>query len=105
MIAKANLTLGGVSYQFEVEEKDEKETLQKIITLTNPRRTCNVCQADRESMYFTANKDTEGNTYINVKCGKCEARSKLGSYKVGGFFWKDFEKYIKPSFQTEKNES
>lgn len=93
MIAKGNIKLGGVPYQFDIEEKDEMDTLHKIIILTNPRSVCNVCgNADRERMYFTTNKDTEGNVYVNVKC-ICGARSKLGQYKSGGYFWHQFEVY------------
>ena len=94
MIAKANLKLGGVSYQFDIEEKDEMDTLHKIIVLTNPRSKCICGNEDTEKMYFTSNKDKEGNVYVNVKCGVCEARSKLGLYKSGGYFWHDFEKYV-----------
>jgi hypothetical protein len=102
MIAKANIKLGKVAYQFEIDEKDEMDTLHKIIVLTNPRRVCNECKNDdRNLMYFTTNKDKEGNTYINVKCAKCQARSKLGLYKAGGYFWHDFEIY-KPT--KDKNE-
>jgi len=92
MKVKANLKMGNVTYQFEVEEKGEKETLNKIIVLTNPRRMCNECQ-NKEGFYFTSNKDREGNIYINVKCPKCGAKSKLGEYKTSGYFWRDFEKY------------
>ena len=42
MVAKAELKLGLVNYQFEIEEKEEIETLHKIIVLTNPRRKCSV---------------------------------------------------------------
>lgn len=100
MNTKANLTLGGVAYQFEIEGQDEKEVLSKIITVTNPRRVCNLCQGDRTGMYFTTNKDKEGNIYVSVKC-KCGAKSGLGTYKTGGFFWKDFEQYV-PNKAVEK---
>lgn len=97
MVIKANVKMGGVTYQFEVEEKNEMDTLHKIIVLTNPRRSCNVCQnADKEKFYFTTNKDKESNIYVNVKC-QCGARSKLGQYKSGGYFWHDFEKYVPKS--------
>lgn len=93
MIIKVNTKLGGNTYQFEVEEKDEMDALQKAIILSNPHRTCGVCQNDDQGeMYFTSNKDKEGNTYVNVKC-KCGARSKLGQYKTGGYFWHNFEIY------------
>ena len=93
MIAKANLELGGVKYQFEFDEKDELETLHKIIVLANPRHKCICGNNETTEMYFTSNKDKEGNTYVNVKCANCGARSKLGLYKAGGYFWHEFEKY------------
>ena len=91
MIAKVNLQYGKASYQFEIEEKDEMDTLNKIITLGNPPHYCDVCQA-KEGFYLTTNKDKEGNTYVNAKC-VCGSRAKLGRYKTGGFFWRAFEKY------------
>lgn len=93
MIAKANLKVGNVTYQFEVDEKTELDTLHKIIVLSNPRGKCICGNVGLENFYFTTNKDKEGNTYVNVKCAKCGARSKLGLYKTGGYFWHEFEKY------------
>jgi hypothetical protein len=104
MIAKANIKLGKVSYQFEIDEKDELDTLHKIIVLTNPRRKCICGNDDQESMYFTTNKDKEGNTYVNVKCAKCEARSKLGQYKTGGYFWHELRNMYSRINQKSKNE-
>lgn len=99
MQIKANMALGGVSYQFSVDEKDEMDTLHKIIIFTNPPRICNECGKGRESFYFTANKDKEANIYINIKC-VCGAKAKLGQYKSGGYFWHEFEKYIPKATQT-----
>jgi len=79
----------------EIEEQKEMETLHKAIVLGNPRRHCVECDAT-EGFYFTTNKSTtdEGTfTYVNYKCGKCGARSKLGQYKAGGYFWNEFEKW------------
>lgn len=94
--------LGNANYQMVVEEDDEMNTLHKAIVLSNPRRKCNECgELGYESKYFTSNKDKEGNVYVNVKCGKCGARSKLGQYKAKGYFWRDYEKYD-PDKQGEK---
>ena len=90
MTTNVKFKLGGVVYELTFDEKDEIETLHKAITLANPPRICDVCNAT--DVYFTSNKDKEGNTYVNVKC-KCGARAKLGRYKVGGFFWHRFEVY------------
>ena len=93
MKARANTTLGGVTYTFEIDEGKDKEILHKAIVLSNPRKTCTVCKTEGyETKYFTTNKDKEGNIYINTKC-ECGARSKLGSYKTGGYFWHDYEVY------------
>lgn len=78
--------------RLEIDERDEMETLSKAITLASPKQRC-VC-GNTEGLYFTSNKDKEGNVYVNFKCPKCGARSKLGRYKTGGFFWHDFEKYV-----------
>ena len=75
----------------EIDDKDEMDTLSKAIVLAHPKTKC-VC-GNAEGMYFSSNKDTEGNIYVNNKCPKCGAASKLGRYKTGGFFWHNFEVY------------
>lgn len=84
-------TLGRAKYTMETEEKDDMDTLHKAIVLSNPRRKCNNCN-EINKIYLTSNKDREGNIYINVKCA-CGAKSKLGRYKTGGYFWHEFELY------------
>lgn len=76
----------------EIEEREEMETLHRAVVLTNPRRRCEVCN-NTTRFYFTTNKDKEGNVYVNNSCGECGARSKLGQYKAGGYFWRPFEKF------------
>jgi hypothetical protein len=87
---KAIVNLGKIT--LEIEEKDEMETLHKAIVLSNPRFFCNVCKDREAKKYWTTNKDTEGNTYVNFACS-CGAKSKLGRYKTGGYFWREYEKY------------
>ena len=72
-----------------IEEQKEMETLHKAIVLGNPKRVCSECGA-KEGFHYSSNKDTEGNIYVNYKC-TCGARSKLGQYKAGGYFWHEFE--------------
>ncbi len=92
MKIKSNFKVGEVSYQIEVEEKNPLETLHLSIILSNPRKVCNRCM-NTTDFEFSTNKDKEANTYINVICRACFAKSKLGSYKAGGYFWKEFEKF------------
>lgn len=97
----SNLKLGSTSFTFEVEEKDDKETMLKAISLATPRLYCNVCKAsgfDTKAMNARKSKTDDGEfTYISVRC-VCGASSTLGSYKSGGFFWKEYEAYeIKPT--------
>lgn len=82
----------GQRITLEIEERDSMDTLHLAIALAYPKTRCNECGAT-EGFYLTSNKDKEGNTYVNLKC-KCGARSKLGQYKAGGYFWHDFEKYV-----------
>lgn len=79
-----NLTL-------EIQESDDMKTLLTALTLANPRKKCDVCGAMVPSAKIRANKDKEGNIYINNYC-QCGAFSKLGTYKdKSGYFWREFE--------------
>ena len=101
MKATIKFRYGSTVYEFEIDEKDEMETLHKAIVLGNPPSICDVC-GKTEGFYFTSNKDKEGNTYVNAKC-YCGARAKLGQYKAGGYFWHRFEVY-QPKSQPIKDE-
>lgn len=101
MIVKSSLKIGKTQYQFEVDDKDEMEGLNKAITLGNPRFYCDLCKnTDPEKFYLRTNKDKESNIYVKVKCN-CGAESKLGQYKTGGFFWHAYEMYI-PNTETKE---
>jgi len=97
MKATAKVKIGNVEYVFEVEEKTEIETLHKIAVLANPPDLCQECgNTDKDKAFkLTSNKDTDANTYVNVRCNKCTATAKLGQYKSGGYFWHEFKKYVK----------
>ena len=93
MEIKATCKIGKVDYQFTIDERDEMEGLHKAAVLTNPRRKCNCCeQYDPTKFKLDSNKDKEGNVYVNIVC-VCGAKSKLGQYKAGGYFWHEFEVY------------
>lgn len=102
MVIKVAVKVGVSTYQFEIDEKDEMDGLNKAITLSNPRRVCQCGESGYDTKYLTSNKDKEGNTYVNCKCMKCGARSKLGLYKSGGYFWHEFELYD-PTKKEEKD--
>ena len=74
-----------------IEDEDEVDALAKGIALAGLRRKCNECEST-EGFHLTSNK-SKGFTFINNKCDSCGAKSKLGQYKEGGYFWHDFEKY------------
>lgn len=102
MVAKVDFKHGGVSYQFEFEEKNTMDTLHQAIVLSNPRRKCDACgNKDQDKFRFDTNKDTDGNIYVNNICRACGAKSKLGQYKAGGYFWKNFEKWEKSSSEED----
>ena len=94
MIIEASLKIGNGSYKFIIDEKSDLEALNKAITLSNPPFFCNCCKVSTK-FKFSSNKDGESNVYVNMVCEDCGARSKLGSYKSGGFFWHKFEVYDK----------
>ena len=95
MQIKATVKIGLVDYEFTFDEREEMESLHKAAVLTTPYRKCTECGNDDQAMFkLDSNKDKEGNIYLNVMC-KCGAKSKLGQYKAGGFFWHKFETYNK----------
>ena len=105
MKAKVNFKLGHSSYQLEIDEPSAMDTLHQMAVLGNPPSFCHEC---KNNQYFRldSNKDKEGNTYVNVICTAkgCGAKSKLGQYKTGGYFWRNFEKWI-PTGQSQSDAS
>ena len=73
-----------------IDEQKEMESLHKAIALGAYPRVCDLCRGNTTS--FITNKDKEGNIYIKIRC-KCGGESKLGQYKVGGYFWNEFKKW------------
>jgi hypothetical protein len=101
MEIKVNTKVGEVGYQFNINEKDLKESLHYAAVLGNMPSYCHECK-NQEKFKLDSNKDKEGNIYINVVCKACGAKAKLGNYRTGGIFWHSFEKYVKGEDQTKK---
>ena len=88
--------IGQAEYMFDIEEKNDMDSLAMAATFGNPQRKCNVC-GNYQAFKLDSNKDKDGNIYVNVVCigESCGAKAKLGEYKTGGYFWHRFEKYEK----------
>ena len=79
--------------QLEIEEADDMLTLYKALVFSRPRTICDAC-GQTGVVNIIANKDKDGNIYINNRCPKCGAYSKLGKHRdKSGYFWRSFEKY------------
>lgn len=97
MLVKSQTKVGGVNYQFECDEKSEKESFAKAIVFGNPPTYCDLCKNNVPDKFrMNTNKDKEGHIYIKIRCNACGATCGLGEYKDGsGYFWrKPFERYI-----------
>lgn len=97
MLTRVSFVHGETKYEFEFDEKDEKTSLLLSIVLGNPKKDCYLVKSGH-TYCLQANKDTDGNIYINNYCtgfdegGKrTRAVSKLGEYKSGGFYWNDWQ--------------
>lgn len=90
--------IGDSVFSFEVDEKDEIESLFKAGVLASAPTKCGICKS--ENISLSGNK-AQGYTFVKVLCRDCNARSQLGQYKDGGFFWKRWEKYT-PSAKEEE---
>jgi len=86
--------IGDVVYKYHIEESNDIESLHKAIVLGNPPTFCPLCKNDNW-FEMNSNKDKDANIYVNIRCKKCNAKSKLGQYKAGGYFWHQYEIYKK----------
>lgn len=106
MEIKTAFLVGGVRYEYSFNEPKEIDTLHKAIVLSNPKNYCALCKNnDKDKFVLDSNKDNEGNTYVNIVCRGCGAKSKLGQYKTGGYFWRDFVKFEKQSSSTTNTQT
>lgn len=89
-----DVTMGQTTYHFEFEGSNEKEVMAKAFTFGNPPTyNKDTKNSDPNSFALGANKDKDGNIYIYVVDKKTGHKANLGTYKSGGYFWKDFEKW------------
>lgn len=95
MKSKIQFQYGQTTYAFEIEERDDMETLHKTFALGSVPRDCKLIKNGQYSLQ--TNKDKEGNIYVNAVCtglvdGQFKvAKAKLGQYKSKGFFWHNWE--------------
>jgi len=100
MKARVTTKVGNATYTFQFDDGKDMEVLHLCAVLGNPPQYCDECK-NNQFFKLDSNKDKEGNIYVNVVCTKCGAKSKLGQYKVCGYFWKKFEKYVKPGEEEQ----
>jgi len=93
--------IGGTEYTFEVEHEKDIEALHRAAIFGNPRLRCNQCNNSGADNFRLDSNKSQGFTFVNIICRKCGAKSKLGLYKDGGYFWHEFEKYIKEGRGTQ----
>lgn len=101
MKINTKVEVGGVVYEFQIDQAKEMDALHQAIVLSNPPRFCNECKNPKD-FKLDSNKDKDGNIYVNICCQNpsCFAKAKLGQYKSGGYFWHRFERYIKQDSQS-----
>jgi len=88
--------IGGVKYKFESEQGEgkEMETLAEAGFLGAMPTKCKLC--DSENVHLVGNR-AKSYLFVKMLCKDCNARSQVGQYKDGGFFWKAWEKYVAPA--------
>lgn len=111
---KANISkkIGDVEYSFQVEEERGKNLLANASFFGDIPSKCGVCGSENVHLNMNKAKAKDGSgeyTYLKVICKDCNARSQLGEYKSGGYFWKNWEEYKIPSkssdsYNTDNNE-
>ena len=95
MKIKVTRKIGGTTYTFVIEEDKDLDVLEQAGVFGNPPTECGMCGSTDIHLASNRAKSDDGTEYKFVKliCDECSARSQLGQYKTGGFYWKDWEKY------------
>ncbi len=90
---KANISkkIGNVGYSFQVENEKAFDVLAEASIFGDIPEKCGLCESENVHLNFNQTKD--GFKFLKVICKDCNGRSQLGSYKTGGYFWKNFEQY------------
>jgi hypothetical protein len=91
MIVNATLKLNNGSVSFQDEGKD-LDVIQKVATLANPRIDC-LCKQHSMDNKTLESRKAKDFTFVSFNCSGCRAKSGLGQYKTGGYFWKEYEVY------------
>jgi len=92
-----NKKMSNAEFVFEFENPNEKEAIYQASLFANLPDYCGECKNITAEYGFKldANRDREGNTYVNVVCNRCNAKAKLGTHKSGkSYFWHKFEVYV-----------
>lgn len=90
MQIKISRVINGISYMFDVSNEKALDALVDGALFTSMSDKCGLCKS--ENIHLSSNK-AKGFTFVKMLCSDCNARSQLGTYKEGGYFWKEWEKY------------
>jgi len=91
--AEINKKIGDVDFSFEIQEEKEFDALEKASLFGCMPDECGLCKS--KDVKLTSHRAQEY-TFVDVVCNECGARAQLGSYKKGGYYWKEWEeKYEK----------
>ena len=91
--SKITKQIGDVNFSFEIEEEKEFDVLEKSSLFGCMPDECGLCKS--KDVVLSAHRAQEY-TFVEIKCKECGATAQLGSYKKGGYYWKNWEeKYEK----------
>ena len=88
---KINITkkVGNDQYVFQIDKEKDFDALADAGMLASMPTQCS-CGSSK--VHLGSNKSQEY-VFVYMQCDDCAAKSQLGQYKSGGFFWKKWEKY------------
>lgn len=98
MKVKITKDIGKVKYSFEIDKEKGLDALSEAGFLSAMPTKCKICES--ENIHLATNK-AKGYVFVKMLCEDCNARSPIGQYKEGGFFWKEWEKYTPPAATGE----
>jgi len=89
--------IGNDTYVFQVDKEKDFDALADAGVLASMPTQCGSCGSREVNLSSNRSKEF---VFVYMQCNKCGAKSQLGQYKSGGFFWKKWEIYQPKTEQT-----
>lgn len=81
---------------------DDGDAIKEITFIAAAPTICTNCKSTNVTLQH---RTAKGYDFYGIKCHSCGAEARAGSYKEGGFFWKDGGKFTQFKGKVANNKT